>query len=312
MTTPLIINVGTIPDDGTGNILRDAFIKTNDNFNTVFSNVDTINTRINDILETPQEARIKALEDNELTIKNDINIIKRDIGAVKYSERGSLQAQIDKLYTQLSYVPTSILSFLINGVTAYQVDNGTSVTNITFNWSLSGPVPNRQALINLSTQDEIIIQPGTLSYTLPGPITSIPNNTKTEYSWTLNLISVNPLGQSIALLGTVTLRFLPRVFYGVSIKENISGDDFQYLTNSVLSDTRPRTSLYNASGGKYLYYAYPQTFDRIEAVSINGLYFSDYSSYQVQYTSPNNTVLPYYVYKINPLQHGNYIKVDWL
>ena len=34
----LTINVGTTPNDGTGDALRDAFIKTNDNFTDLYDN----------------------------------------------------------------------------------------------------------------------------------------------------------------------------------------------------------------------------------------------------------------------------------
>lgn len=312
MATPLIINVGTIPDDGTGNILRDAFIKTNNNFSSVFADVDTLTARVNSVINTPQDARIKALEDNQLKIQSTISSIQRDIGTVSLAERGNIQTQLDKIYTQLTYIPTSIISFLINGVKTYDVENGTTVRIIPFNWSFAGPVPNRQSIVNLSTNEEIVVQPGTTSYNLSKVITSIPNNTKTEYSWALNLITASPLQQTITLSTTATLRFLPRVFFGVSSEENIDNNDFRNLKDSVLSDTRSRTTIFDASGGKYIYYAYPQGLDRLEAVLINGLYFTDYSEYSVQYTNPNNMVLQYYVYKINPIQHGNYIKVDWI
>ena len=75
------INVGTVPDDGTGNVLRDAFIITNGNFSELLGDIEAVNLGLNfsiSVLDT----RVGALESTSATQSANITSINGQIMSI--------------------------------------------------------------------------------------------------------------------------------------------------------------------------------------------------------------------------------------
>lgn len=75
------INVGTVPDDGTGNVLRDAFIITNSNFLTLADDIQALELGLNFSI-SGLETRIETLETASAAQAIDMNSINASISAI--------------------------------------------------------------------------------------------------------------------------------------------------------------------------------------------------------------------------------------
>ena len=75
------INVGTVPDDGTGNVLRDAFIITNSNFSGLSGDLEALGLGLNFSI-SQIDARVGILETASAAQTTDINSINASIAAI--------------------------------------------------------------------------------------------------------------------------------------------------------------------------------------------------------------------------------------
>ena len=75
------INVGTVPDDGTGNVLRDAFIITNSNFSGLSGDLEALGLGLNFSI-SGLETRIETLESASAAQAIDMNSINSSISAI--------------------------------------------------------------------------------------------------------------------------------------------------------------------------------------------------------------------------------------
>ncbi|CAB4153490.1 hypothetical protein UFOVP639_4 [uncultured Caudovirales phage] len=75
------INVGTVPDDGTGNVLRDAFIITNSNFSTISGEVEALGLGLNFSI-SQLDTRVGILETTSAAQAIDINSVNSSIAAI--------------------------------------------------------------------------------------------------------------------------------------------------------------------------------------------------------------------------------------
>lgn len=137
-----LINIGALPNDGTGDPLRVAFGKLNNNFTQlsatgyITANVTTVNGTANQVIfETPKSTFSQALfqiRSNNTTTNDSQDIM--------------LQAQIDNSGTQVKFTGYGT-SFFGNAVTTYNMDISGSNVRV-----LVSPLSNTTLLHFISAQ----------------------------------------------------------------------------------------------------------------------------------------------------------------
>ena len=124
------INIGSVADDGTGDPLRTAFTKTNDNFIELESNVSSLNSNVSSL-----NASINLVNSNLISTVTSINLVNSNLT----SNVSSLTASINLVNANL-VSNVSSLTASINLVNANAVVLASNVSSLTANISniLSG------------------------------------------------------------------------------------------------------------------------------------------------------------------------------
>lgn len=221
------------------------------------------------------------------------NFYEQDFNLISEHEE-----KINDLYAYLIYVPPSIGFFKVNGSTDLILETGSILENPVFTWSLSGASPSFLNISNVGT-----VNPEATSYTYSGTYS-------TNVDWVLTAIATNPIEQDIYVRKTATLRFKDKVYWGTSADLIITEQELLEKFSAFESGLQ-KTITYNATGGRYPYYAYPDRFGAINEVYVNGFYFSDYTESKLTITNSSGASSLYRIVRFDTLQHGSSIEVTW-
>jgi len=82
------------------------------------------------------------------------------------------------------------------------------------------------------------------------------------------------------------------------------------LTSEFATDYNKAVT-YDATGGKYLYYAFPASFGTPSRVTVGGLTFSDFTVTTLDFTNASGHTETYNVIRLNNMQTGAAINVNW-
>jgi hypothetical protein len=100
-------------------------------------------------------------------------------------------------------------------------------------------------------------------------------------------------------------------YCGVSTEPTLDSAGILALGNSEVASDLEKTVKYDATGGRYLYYAYPAALGPLTNVTVAGLFFSDYAVTVVPFTDEGGNTENYIVVRIRNLQTGSAIPVTW-
>ena len=189
---------------------------------------------------------------------------------------------------------------LIDGASSKTVEAGTTTTGAVLSWTLSGNTPQSQSISN----GVGVVPVGTLTKTVIGTFT-------TTQTWTLTVSATGPTGTVVTASSSVSLNVRQKRYWGVSTLTSLNSAGILGLGGSEFATNRSKSVTYNATGGRYVYYAYPTSFGVIAGVTVNGLAFSDYTTSTVSFTNASGHVENYYVVRFNSLQNGSSIPVVW-
>lgn len=81
------INIGSAPNDGTGDPLRTAFTKTNDNFVELYSNVSTLTASLNTV-----NSNVNTVQSNVTTLTTAVNAIQSNVTVLQNRAYGAYQS----------------------------------------------------------------------------------------------------------------------------------------------------------------------------------------------------------------------------
>lgn len=171
---------------------------------------------------------------------------------------------------------------------------GASVASVALAWSYSRPVVSQaidQGVPALSLADR--------AKTASGPFT-------TDRTWTLTASDGDVTRQA-----TTALLFKRRRYTGVSALASLSNGDILNLAAKPFADARAYSGAYNCAGGRYIYHAWPQALGALGGLAVGGLAFSDVTVSAVTVTNDSGAAASYYLARLNRLQTGSNIKVDW-
>lgn len=254
----------------------------------------------NELIPVVQAGITKIVESSLLITPVDVTPVDghRDI-PISSDWAYDQEARINTLYEYLTYVPSKIIFFRVNNMTEIVLEKGGSLQNPVFSWALSGSAPY---ILNISGIGNV-------------PITStgyVSDDTYTQNAdWTLTAADKNPLNMDVYAEQTVTLRFKDKAYWGVSTNLILTNSEVLALGGSGFSDELKRTVTYNATGGRYPYYVYPERFGPINKAFVNGLSFSDFTEQQMTVTNIYGVSSTYRVVRFDNLQHGSSIEVSW-
>jgi len=208
----------------------------------------------------------------------------RDSAAV----RTDLQSQIDQILNQINYIAISINLF--TGTPA--VAQMGSTQSVQLSWSLNKD-PSAQFInnsaININDSNRLI------------------TGVTTNQSYTLKVVDENNAEDE----STVNISFQNRRYWGASINPSLDSEGVTTLTNE-LNGSRSKTITYNATGGRYIYYAYPSRLGNLSLVTVNGLAFSAYTVTLVNITNSDGYTESYNLIRFNSIQNGSAIQVSFV
>jgi len=189
------------------------------------------------------------------------------------------------------YVPPQITSFTNNRGT---VEIGSEIADVTLSWSY-----NKDEVSQSLNQGIGAVDVGVRSILVDGPFTA-------DRSWTLTMSD----GQTQRQAST-GIAFRRRRYWGVSALTELNNAQILALGGSEFATNFNKTITYNASGGRYPYYAYPSSFGIPASVTVGGLSFSDFSVTVVSLTNASGHTENYNVLRFNNIQTGAAITVVW-
>lgn len=198
--------------------------------------------------------------------------------------------ELEDLMDQLLYVPTDVTGISINPST---VEIGSTVASVTINWTINKTITNQTMTNNTNP-----LTPEARSVTITGPF-------NTDRTWTLTATD----GQTSDSAST-SLAFRNKRYWGVSPNTSLTNAEIIALS-SEFSTTKNKSVTYNATGGRYVYYCYPSAFGDLTAVKVGGLAFSDFTVTATNFTNSSGYASQYNVVRINNIQTGANIQVDW-
>ena len=164
------------------------------------------------------------------------------------------------------------------------------------------------------------------SQTLNNGVGSLPLSARSfNFTSPLSTTTVFTISASDSQRGSAsrntTISFNWRVFWGVTTSSVLTSSEI-VLGSSTLTNTRKRDITYDATGGRYFWYAFPAALGNLSTVNtkINGLTFSDWSdgaggASTSGYTTLVDTVYLsgelYNVYRSFNLQNGSEINLEY-
>lgn len=208
---------------------------------------------------------------------------------VAYNNAGftNVKEALDSLF----YTPPQITSFTNNRGT---MEIGSSVADVTLSWSYNKDEVSQS--INQGVGDLVV---GDRSETVAGPFTA-------DRTWTLTMSDGEQTRQA-----STSIAFRRRRYWGVSALTTLNNAQILALGGSEFATSFGKAITYNASGGRYPYYAYPASFGVPSSVTVGGLAFSDFTVSVVSLTNASGHTEDYNVIRFNNIQTGAAISVVW-
>ncbi|EIZ78246.1 hypothetical protein WSK_3128 [Novosphingobium sp. Rr 2-17] len=121
------------------------------------------------------------------------------------------------------------------------------------------------------------------------------------------IITFSTLAKANAFKASISLPS-SKLFWGVSAKASLTAVEIPALGNSEAATGYLKSVVYNCSGGRYPYIAYPAGWGTPSAVTVGGLSFSDLVVSDVLDVDGDGT---YRTVRFGYLQNGNTIQVEW-
>lgn len=189
----------------------------------------------------------------------------------------------------LLYVAPAITSFTGGSVN----EIGSSVADVDLNWTLNKDVTT-QTLTGPGS-----IDPALRTYHFDGPWT-------TNQSWTLTVGD----GENTAN-ATQSVLFRNKRYWGASADPGPLSDADIIAFSQEFATGFNKSISYDCSGGKYPYYAYPESFGDPTHVTVGGLDFSAYTIEVQSFTNASGHTSDYNVIRFDTIQFGASINVVW-
>lgn len=189
----------------------------------------------------------------------------------------------------LLYTPLSIVSFT-NSVGSIEI--GSTVNNVNLDWSYNHDVTS-QSLTDVGTVTPVSLR--TYAFTSLG-LTS-------DKTWTLSSTDgITPKNSN------TTLFFRHKRYWGVSPLSSLSDADILALS-SELSSTRVQQRTMNATGGNYLWFAWPDSFGAGEFWT-NGLQNTAWVLTTRAFINASGYSASFRIYRSTYIQNGSGIDVE--
>lgn len=226
------------------------------------------------------------IEECDAAVRDDVAVTP--LGLSHYKARlDALEAQM----AALLYKPVDITAFTsdYSVLEIGQVIN----TTVTLTWTLNKDITAQT--VNHLNYDPTL---RTMLVAAVPPITS-------DITFTMSATD----GQTTDNAST-SIYFRNKRYWGVSPNTTITDSEIIAMS-SEFATSRIKDVIYNASGGRYIYYAYPASFGEFTAVKVGGLAFSDYTVTLRNFTNASGYTSQYNVVRINNIQTGSNIQVHW-
>jgi hypothetical protein len=107
-----------------------------------------------------------------------------------------------------------------------------------------------------------------------------------------------------------TIAFRNKRYWGAVDSESLDNAGVRSLTSEFATDYQKAVT-YDATGGKYLYYAFPASFGTPSHVTVGGLSFSDFTVSPLSFTNASGHTETYNVIRLNNRQTGSAIAIVW-
>lgn len=107
---------------------------------------------------------------------------------------------------------------------------------------------------------------------------------------------------------TDSVSWLWKKYWGVNACATITATDILALSSQALASTKAGTLTFNASGGRYLYICWPQSFGTRTAFTVGGL-ATTFNEVSINICNAYSASAAYYSYKSQELQFGTAISV---
>lgn len=231
------------------------------------------------------------IEECDAAVRDDVAVTP--LGLSHYKARlDALEAQM----AELLYKPMTITLFTAS---PNVVEKGQSIASVVLSWSLN----KTAATLSMTGYTGSPILTTDTSATANGPFS-------TDKTWTLNVDDGSGHNPGHGASASTSLVFRDKRYWGVSPNTSLTDAEIIALS-SEFSTSRIKDVIYNATGGNYIYYAYPASFGNFTAVKVGGLAFSDYTVTLRNFTNASGYASQYNVVRINNIQTGSNIQVHW-
>lgn len=197
---------------------------------------------------------------------------------------------VEDALNDLTFVPMTVS--LVGG-TVNEI--GQSIPTVSLAWAISKDIQS-QTLTGLGTVPPALSDRTQLA---SGPYT-------TNQTFTLEATSIN--GDEVVSDST-SLLFRNRRHWGISTLASLTTADILTLSGNELSASRTQTRTFDATGGYYLWFAWPVSFGQSE-FWVGGLLNTAWVETVVTHTNQYGHTEDYYTYRSEFIQNGASIEVE--
>lgn len=203
-----------------------------------------------------------------------------------YPSLDNVQEALDTLL----YVPPQITSISNNVGT---VEIGQTITAVTLNWAL-----NKTLIVSQTWNNGIGSVPiDARTYSLTGL------SLTADKTYTLTVVD-----EKNTVSSSTYIQFRNKRYWGVSANESLSNVDILAM-NKEFSTSRSQSRVFDCTGGKYFFFAWPSTFGT-PTFKINGLTNTAFIKTTQSFTNASGYTTNYDVWRCQYLQNGSGINVD--
>jgi hypothetical protein len=193
--------------------------------------------------------------------------------------------------------------FRVNGSSSVSLEVGAtfSGTGLVFTWDIANPS-------NINTNSVTLNGTGSLANDGTETQTLSDQTETTATSSTYNISAVNSLSETIS--DTISVSWRYKRYWGVSASTSLDDTALLALGGDELSTNHTKSITYDGTGGRYFYFAFPQSFGALTATTINALSWNDWVLETRSVINAEGVSIPYYIYRSYNLINGT-ITVDW-
>ena len=208
---------------------------------------------------------------------------------------GELSDKLDELLDKPLAVTMSITG------TSSRHEKGSSVTSLTLQWQYTGSNTVIQSQTLTSPSQNYPIGPAIRQLQLSLTANPITQNT----TWTV----AGDNGKSIAT-AQASIQFLDSMYWGVSVEDSLTGPQVLSQLSSELASSFRQTRTLNATGGRYIYFAWPSSFGTPQW-KVGGFAFSAMLKTTIpNFVNASGTTLSLDLYRMEYIQTGADIEVE--